>query len=88
MTFIELAERAKEQLTTVTGLKPVLVSATFKNDEGWHVFVDMLELRRIPDSTDVLGYYEVLLDDNGNMLQFKRKRNHLRGESVEEMAEN
>jgi len=88
MTFIELAERAREQLTTVTGLKPVVVSATYRDDQGWHVLIDMLEMKRVPDSTDVLGYYEVLLDEEGNMLRFKRKRSHLRSEPVEDDLEN
>ncbi len=84
MTFVELGERAKAQLTTVTGLKPVLISAAFKDDRGWHVSMDMLEMKRIPDSTDVLGFYEVLLDDEGTMLKFQRKRSHLRSESVDD----
>lgn len=88
MRFIELAERAKEQLATVTGLKPVTVSATFKDERGWHVALDMLEMRRIPDSSDVLGSYEVLLDEDGNMVRFDRKRTHLRGETLEEERRN
>jgi len=84
MTLVELTEQAREQLARVTGLKPVLVSAMFKDDQGWHVFVDMLEMRRIPDSTDILGYYEVLLNEDGGMVNFRRKRSHLRGERIEE----
>ncbi len=84
MTFVELAESARSQLTVVTGLKPVAISATFKDDQGWHVLMDMLEMKRIPDSTDVLGYYEVLLDEDGNMLKFKRKKSHLRAEPVDD----
>lgn len=82
MTFVELADMARDQLTKVTGLTPVLISATFKDDRGWHVLMDMLEMKRIPDSTDVLGFYEVLLDEEGNMLKFKRKRSHLRADPV------
>ena len=84
MTLLELTEQAKDHLARATGLKPVLVSGTFKDEQGWHVFMDMLEMRRIPDSTDVLGYYEVLLSDDGAMVNFRRKRSHLRQESVEE----
>ncbi|MBI2848802.1 MAG: gas vesicle protein [Chloroflexi bacterium] len=83
MKFLEQAERAKQQLAAVTGLKPVTVSATFRDEEGWHVSLDMLEMRRIPDSSDVLGEYEVLLDEDGNMLKFERRRTRLRGERVE-----
>ena len=78
-----LAERAKTHLAEVTGLKPVTVTGASKDEQGWHIALDMLEMSRIPPATDVLGDYEVLLDDSGNMLRFQRKRTRLRGESVE-----
>ena len=83
MDMKELAERAKSQLAEVTGLKPVTVTGTYKDEQGWHVAVDMLEMSRIPPATDVLGDYEVLADENGNMLKFERKRTRLRGEPME-----
>jgi len=83
MDMKELAERAKSQLAEVTGLKPVTVTGTSKDEQGWHVAVDMLEMSRIPTATDVLGDYEVLVDENGNMLKFERKRTRLRGEPME-----
>ena len=79
-----LAERAKQQLAELTGLKPVTVSGAFKDERGWHVSLDMLEMSRIPTATDVLGAYEVLLDEDGNLLKFERKRIRLRGEPMEE----
>lgn len=84
MGLVELTDQAKEQLARVTGLNPVLVSGVFKDEQGWHVFVDMLEMKRIPDSTDVLGSYEVLMSDDGTMMNFRRKRSHMRGELLEE----
>ena len=84
MDVKELAEQAKSQLAEVTGLKPVTVTRTLKDEQGWHIALDMLEMSRIPTATDVLGDYEVLLDENGNMLMFERKRTRLRGEPMEE----
>jgi hypothetical protein len=83
MNMKELAERAKSQLAEVTGLKPVTVTGTFKDERGWHVALDMLEMSRIPPATDVLGDYEVLVDEDGNMLKFERKRTRLRGDPLE-----
>jgi hypothetical protein len=79
----ELAERAKSQLAEVTGLKPETVSGASKDEQGWHIALDMVEMSRIPPATDLLGDYEVLLDDNGNMLKFERRRTRLRGEPME-----
>ncbi len=84
MELKEILEKAKSDLAAVTGLKPVSVIQTFKDDQGWHVRVEMLELSRIPPATDVLGDYEVVLSDDGGMLRFERKRTRLRGEPTEE----
>lgn len=83
MDMRQLAERAKSQLAEVTGLKPITITGAFKDEQVWHVALDMLEMSRIPPATDVLGDYEVLLDDDGNMLRFERKRTRLRGEPME-----
>ena len=83
MDIKKLAERAKSQLAEVTGLKPITVTRTFKDEEGWHITLDMLEMSRIPTATDVLGDYDVLVDENGNMMKFERKRTRLRGEPME-----
>jgi len=83
MNMTKLAERAKNQLAEVTGLKPVTVTGTFKDEQGWHITLDMLEMSRIPAATDVLGDYDVLVDEDGNMMKFERKRTRLRGEPME-----
>lgn len=84
MQMGDLLQRAKTQLAEATGLQPVAVSGAFKDEEGWHVRVEMLEMSRIPTATDVLGDYEVLLTGDGSMLRFRRKRTRLRGEPMEE----
>jgi len=83
MDMKELAERAKSQLTELTGLKSITVTGAFKDEQGWHITLDMLEMSRIPPATDVLGDYVVLMDDGGNMLSFERKLTRLRGEPME-----
>jgi len=83
MDIKELAERAKSQLAEVTGLKPITVTRTFKDEQGWHITLDMLEMARIPPATDVLGDYDVLMGEDGNMLKFERRRTRLRGEPLE-----
>ncbi len=84
MELPQLLERAKKQLANVTGLKSVTVTRALKDEEGWHVGVEMLEMSRIPPATDLLGEYETLLNDDGDLLRFERKRTRLRGEPREE----
>ena len=83
MDVKQAAEMARSQLREITGLNPVTVTKTFKDEQGWHVAIDVLEMSRIPPATDVLGDYDLLLDDNGNLISFDRKRMRLRGEAGE-----
>jgi hypothetical protein len=46
----------------------------------------MIELKRLPDATDVLATYEVVLDEEGNLLSYQRIRRYLRGQVTEEKA--
>jgi len=84
MSMLMLAEQAKNQLAELTKLKPVTVKGAIRDEKGWHVVVDMLEMSRLPTSTDILGEYQMLLDDDGNLLSFERKRTYLRGQPMEE----
>ncbi len=87
MKIAELAERAKQQLAQVTGFKPVAVVGSYKDEEGWHISVDMLEMVRLPECTDVISTYVAVLDENGELLKFTKKRARLRGEPYEEAEE-
>ena len=82
--MMNLAERAKEQLAEVTGFSPVAAVGGFKDEEGWHISVDVLEMARLPESTDIIGTYVVTLDPDANMVKFEKKKARLRGEPYEE----
>ncbi len=84
MLIKDVIDLAKCQLADATGLKAVTASKAFRDDQGWHVWVDLVEMSRIPTSADVLGGYEVLLADDGSLLRFDRKRTRLRAETFEE----
>ena len=83
MNGSEIARMAKEELTGLMGLEPDTVSGMRHDDEGWHVMVEMIELKRIPPSSDVLHSYEVLLDEDGEILSYQRVRSYTRGETIE-----
>ncbi len=82
--MMSLAARAKEQLAELTGFSPVAAVGGFRDEEGWHITVDALEMTRIPNSTDIIGTYVVSLNQEGNMMKFEKKRARLRGEAYEE----
>jgi len=86
MELVGLLEQTKRYLSDLTGLKPVAVTRVFHDQAGWHVGIEMLELSRIPSSTDLLGDYDVLLAEDGSLVKFERRRTRLRSESFEEFA--
>ncbi|CAM5521560.1 gas vesicle protein [Streptomyces hirsutus] len=59
------------------------VSAVRRSDDGWCVVVDVLEVPRIPDTTSLLASYEVQLDRDGELLEYRRVRRYRRGAADE-----
>jgi hypothetical protein len=80
----DIALMAKAQLAQITGLTPDTVSGLTRDEQGWHASVEMVELKRIPTATDVLASYEVVLDDDGNLVRYQRIRRYYRGQVTEE----
>ena len=81
---VDAARRAIEQIATLTG-RPIegVLGVRRAGDDGWEVTLELLELRKIPQTTDVLASYEVALDDSGELTEYRRVRRYARG-SVEE----
>lgn len=83
MTVLQIAQRIREELASLTGLKSDTVSGVTPNEGGWKVVMEMIELKRIPPSADVLASYEVETDSEGNLLRYKRTRRYLRSQVME-----
>ena len=79
-----VAKHAKAELESITGLDADHVSAVLRQADGWHVTVDLVELRRIPAASDVLASYEAVLGPTGILLSYHRLRRYFRDQMVEE----
>ena len=79
-----VAEYAKAELESITGLDADHVSAVLREPDGWHVTVDLVELRRIPAATDMIASYEAVLGPTGELLSYRRNRRYFRDQTVEE----
>ena len=77
----EVAAKARELLRSVRGVEAESVSAIGRTPHGWKVTLEVVELRRIPESTDVLASYEVELDGEGDFLGFERGRRYSRSKA-------
>ena len=80
----EIAVHAKAALASITGLDADRVSAVVLEPDGWHVTVDLIELKRIPPATDVLAAYEALFAPSGALMSYRRTLRYLRDQILEE----
>ncbi|HVY95977.1 MAG TPA: gas vesicle protein GvpO [Solirubrobacterales bacterium] len=79
----EIAERAVEQLQGLMDRPIEAVTGMAKDGDEWTVTLEVLELQRVPSTTDVLGKYEVTLDKDGELTGLQRTRRYARAEAGE-----
>jgi hypothetical protein len=82
-TLAQLGQRALDELEALVGCPAEGVTAIRRVDEGWMAMVDVLELERVPETTDVLASYEVTFDSDGQVVGYRRTGRFLRSQ-VEE----
>lgn len=76
----DAAHRAGRALRELVDHPMEGVSGVRKSEDGgWIVEVDLLEVARIPDTTSLLATYEVELDADGELLQYRRTARYRRG---------
>ena len=78
MGATDVARSAAKQLGALTGRPIEAVLGMERNDKGWHVTLEVLELRRVPQTTDVLGSYDVTIDEEGELVGYHRTRRYSR----------
>jgi hypothetical protein len=79
----DLTQLARQAVQDLTGYRPESVSGFQWDGESWLVTVDVCELERVPNTTDVMASYVVQLDDRGGLLGYKRERRYQRGSAEE-----
>src|SRR6185312_11099178 len=81
----EAIERAREAAADMLG-RPVESVMGLEPDDGngWKVTLEVVELERIPRSTDVLGAYVISLDKGGELTGARRERRYYRNQADEE----
>ena len=66
LTAHKVSEFAKKEIITLTGLPVDTVSSVTRKDDRWVVTLDVIELRMIPNTQDVLATYEVELNNSNS----------------------
>ena len=81
MSAGEVARTAAEQLAELIGQQVESVTGLERTEDGWKVDAEVLELRRIPSTTDVLATYEILVDSRGDLEGYRRAGRYARGDT-------
>jgi hypothetical protein len=75
-------QKAKAYLHELTGREAESVSALARcGGGGWQVVLEAVELNRVPQSTDILGSYDVELDERGELLRCERVGRYCRNQA-------
>ena len=78
----EAAKSALEQFSVLIGKSPLAVTSVDRSEDGWVVEVEVVEIERIPSSSDMLALYEVELDPEGELLAYRRTRRYSRASVI------
>ena len=77
----DVVDRIRSEFTDVTGLEPEATTGLKRTTDGWAALIDVVELARVPRSTDVLATYEVTTDEDGSLRSFDRVHRYRRSEA-------
>ena len=69
-----MIKKVQSELSALTGLEISSTVGAEKEEDGWLVTLEVVEKHSIPDGMDILAIYETRVDQEGNMLEFKRVR--------------
>jgi len=77
----ETMRRAREQLEELLGKPVESASSLERTHDGWVVTLEVVELKRIPESTDVLAAYELELDERLGFRRYQQVRRYVRSQA-------
>jgi len=77
----EAARIAQKEISKLSQLEFAGVRGLSRDDGQWLVTVELVEKKSIPDGLDLLGGYEVIIDEGGKVVSFERKTLRRRGDT-------
>lgn len=72
--------RARAHLAELTGRRSEGVSSLTRTRDGWRVVLEIVELERIPRTTDILASYAIDLDGRGELMGYQRVARYYRSD--------
>ncbi len=83
MNLTEAITKAKECLPELTDRKFNSVTGISNVDGEWKITLELIERKGIPDTSDILGIYELSLGNEGELISFNRSKLRRRGDAEE-----
>jgi outer membrane biosynthesis protein TonB len=80
----KMVARARNHVEQVLGEEPEGVSGIERTNGNWCVNVEIVKLHRIPESTDVLASYAVVVDGDGDLVSLQETRRYRRSQAEDD----
>jgi hypothetical protein len=74
-------DQGRSQLEDLLGRPVESVSALERTHDGWVLGLEVVEVKRIPETTDVLASYELELDDGLDLRRYQQVRRYHRAQA-------
>jgi len=80
--IMKIGELGKAALQKLLAEGKVITDVTAVTKEGnkWHVLIEVLERRAVPDTQDIIGKYKLILDEKKELLGYERVELRRRGD--------
>jgi hypothetical protein len=75
---------ARENLEALTNHPVEAVSGLVRTRDGWAVSFEVVELERVPRSTDLMATFRVEVDNDGELLGYDRVQRYYRNQACGE----
>jgi hypothetical protein len=79
LTARQAARAALRQILELTDKQAESITGVERREDGWTVSIEVVEDRRIPSSADILATYETKIDEDGELMSYRRARRYSRG---------
>ncbi len=83
MNTQEVITKARGHIATMGKKSDEGVTSLSKREDGWTVCIEVVERKGIPDTMDILGMYEISVNNEGDLLSVERKKLSKRGDTAD-----
>lgn len=79
--LIEIRNEVRKNAASLIGHKFDAIVGIDSTDDGWIANVELVERRSIPDTEDILGRYEIEIDEAGRFQSYRRVDRYRRSDT-------